>query len=184
VRTSGRLPQNDLDQQWFDTYFFVARHPEGQEETPDEKETTVGIWVTPPRQALQENLTGEIVLSPPTLKTLEDLSSYQTPDDVFRSLENRVIRTILPLLTKVSDETVILFPWNPEYERFTRAEIPPRQITESRADPQIIPRGSFSEIAAGYPTARKYRPETKANNRKKSQISTKASTNFLPVVVG
>jgi hypothetical protein len=125
-------------------------------------------------------LTGEIVLSPPTLKTLEDPSSYQTPDDVFRSLENRVIRTILPLLTKVSDETVILFPWNPEYERFTRAEIPPRQITESRADPQIIPRGSFSEIAAGYPTARKYRPETKANNRKKSQISTKASTNFLP----
>jgi 8-oxo-dGTP pyrophosphatase MutT (NUDIX family) len=109
--------------QRFDTYFFVARHPEGQEETPDEKETTVGIWITP-RQALKENLTGEIVLSPPTLKTLEDLSRYKTIDEVFDSLKGKQIRPILPFLTKVSDETVILFPWDPEYERFTRGEIP------------------------------------------------------------
>ena len=59
--------------QRFDTYFFVARHPAGQEAIHDQKETTAGIWITP-KDALKENLTGEVILSPPTLKTLEDLS--------------------------------------------------------------------------------------------------------------
>jgi len=109
--------------QRFDTYFFIARHPRGQEATPDQKETTVGIWITP-AQALKENLAGEVALSPPTLKTIEDLSRYRTLDEVFRSLKNRVIQPILPHLTKVSNETAILFPWDPEYERFKRGEIP------------------------------------------------------------
>jgi 8-oxo-dGTP pyrophosphatase MutT (NUDIX family) len=109
--------------QRFDTYFFVARHPAGQEAAPDQKETTAGIWITP-RDALIENLTGEVILSPPTLKTLEDLSRYETIDEVFDSLKGEQIRPILPFLTKVSEETVILFPWDPEYERFTRGEIP------------------------------------------------------------
>jgi 8-oxo-dGTP pyrophosphatase MutT (NUDIX family) len=109
--------------QRFDTYFFVARHPAGQEAVHDQEETTAGIWITP-REALKENLTGEVVLSPPTLKTLEDLSRYQTINEVFDSLKRKQIRPILPFLTKVSDETVILFPWDPEYEQFTRGEIP------------------------------------------------------------
>ncbi len=109
--------------QRFDTYFFIARHPDGQEATPDQKETTVGVWMTP-GQALNENLTGQIALSPPTLRTIEDLSAYRALDDVFGSLKSRVIRPILPYLTKVSDETVILFPWDPEYERFKVGDIP------------------------------------------------------------
>ena len=109
--------------QRFDTYFFIARHPEGQEATPDQKETTAGIWVTP-REALKENLTGEVILSPPTLKTLEDLSRYKTVDEVLNSLKNREIRPTLPVLTKVSGEPVLIFPWDPEYERVRGGEIP------------------------------------------------------------
>ena len=109
--------------QRFDTYFFIARHPDGQEATPDQKETTAGVWM-PPRQALAENLTGEIALSPPTLRTIEDLSAYRTIEEVFRSLENRTIHPILPVLTRASDETMILFPWDPEYERFRAGDIP------------------------------------------------------------
>ena len=98
--------------QRFDTYFFIARHPEGQEAIHDQKETTAGIWITP-RDALQENLTGEVVLSPPTLKTLEDLSRFKTADEVFNSLKDRTIRPILPILTKISSEPVIIFPMGP-----------------------------------------------------------------------
>src|SRR4030066_688418 len=68
----------------FDTRFFLARHPEGQEANHDRKETTAGIWRTPQR-ALEENLKGELVLSPPTLKTLEDLAQLRTIDEVFAS---------------------------------------------------------------------------------------------------
>lgn len=108
--------------QRFDTYFFISRHPAGQEAIHDQKETTAGIWITP-REALEENLTGEVVLSPPTLKTLEDLARFETIEGIFDSLSGREIRPILPILTKVSGETFILFPWDPEYERFQNGDV-------------------------------------------------------------
>ena len=114
----------------FDTRFFLACHPEGQEATYDQKETTAEVWITP-RKALEENLHGEVMLSPPTLKTLEDLSRFGTVEEVFNSLRKKEIRPVLPVLTKVSGETLILFPWDPEYELFKRGE-PPGQIDHGR----------------------------------------------------
>jgi len=107
----------------FDTRFFIAHYPIGQEASHDRKETTAGIWVTP-RKALEENLKGEVVLSPPTLKTLEDLSRFKAIDDVFHSLESRDVQPILPILTKISDNPLIIFPWDPEYALFQRGEAP------------------------------------------------------------
>ncbi len=107
----------------FDTRFFLARHPEGQEASYDQKETIEGIWMVP-RKALEENSKGKMALSPPTLKTLEDLSRYETIEEVFNSLKEKDIQPILPILTKISNEPTILFPWDPEYEMFKSGEIP------------------------------------------------------------
>jgi 8-oxo-dGTP pyrophosphatase MutT (NUDIX family) len=107
----------------FDTRFFLACHPEGQEATSDRKETTVGAWLTP-RKALKENMEGHVALSPPTLKTLEDLSRFSSIDQVFNSLKDNKIQPILPILTKAGEQTLIIFPWDPEYEVFERHEIP------------------------------------------------------------
>lgn len=107
----------------FDTRFFIARYPIGQEASHDQKETTAGIWITP-QKALEENLKGEVFLSPPTLKTLEDLSRFKTIDDISHSLKNRNIQPILPILTKISDNPLIIFPWDPEYGLFQKGEIP------------------------------------------------------------
>jgi 8-oxo-dGTP pyrophosphatase MutT (NUDIX family) len=107
----------------FDTRFFVARYPLGQEASHDQKETTAGAWLTP-RKALEENLTGDVILSPPTLKTLEDLSRFRSIEDILRSLKSEDIQPILPILTKVSDYPLLIFPWDPEYDLFKRGEIP------------------------------------------------------------
>ncbi len=107
----------------FDTRFFLARYPLGQEATHDRKETTAGIWVNP-QKALYENLRGDVILSPPTLKTLEDLSRFKTVDDIFQSLKKDDIRPILPILTRISDTTLIIFPWDPEYDIFQKGEVP------------------------------------------------------------
>ncbi len=107
----------------FDTRFFLARHPIGQEATHDQKETTVGLWLTP-KEALEENLRGEVILSPPTLKTLEDLSRFKSLGELFNSLKKREIRPVLPILTKISGNPLLIFPWDPEYEIFQRGEIP------------------------------------------------------------
>jgi 8-oxo-dGTP pyrophosphatase MutT (NUDIX family) len=107
----------------FDTRFFLTRYPLGQEASHDQKETTAGAWLTP-RKALEENLAGEVVLSPPTLKTLEDLSRFESIDEVFSSLKTNDIRPILPVLTKVESGALLVFPWDPEYEDFRRRETP------------------------------------------------------------
>jgi 8-oxo-dGTP pyrophosphatase MutT (NUDIX family) len=107
----------------FDTRFFLARYPLGQEASHDQKETTVGAWMTP-QKALEENLNREVALSPPTLKTLEDLSRFKDIDEVFTSLGNLEIRPILPVLTKISSGPLIIFPWDPEYEIFRKGETP------------------------------------------------------------
>jgi 8-oxo-dGTP pyrophosphatase MutT (NUDIX family) len=110
----------------FDTRFFIARYPKGQEASHDQKETTAGAWITP-QEALKENLIGEVILSPPTLKTLEDLSRFRSIDEIVNSLGKNDSWPILPILAKILDETFILFPWDPEYEIFQRGEVPKRQ---------------------------------------------------------
>ena len=61
----------------YDTRFFAAFMPEGQECRPDNRETTHGIWVSP-ETALRGNLKGEIPLSPPAVTTLNEF--LQIPD--------------------------------------------------------------------------------------------------------
>ena len=108
----------------FDTRFFVALHPSGQEASHDQRETTHGLWITP-RQALEENLNGEVILSPPTLKTLEDLSRFSSIDDVLRSLQGRNTSPILPVFVKLPSEILNVFPWDPEYNILRKGEMPP-----------------------------------------------------------
>ncbi len=107
----------------FDTYFFLARYPSGQEASYDRKETTAGVWITP-GEALNDNLSGGVPLSPPTLKTLEDLSRFKTIDEVFASLRDAKTEAILPVLTKISSGPMIVFPWDPEYDLFQKRELP------------------------------------------------------------
>jgi len=109
--------------QRFDTRFFLTRYPPAQEASHDQKETTAGIWITP-KKALEENLKGDVILSPPTLKTLEDLSRFKSIEDIFHSLKEEDIRPILPVLTKISKNPLIIFPWDPEYEIFQGGKIP------------------------------------------------------------
>lgn len=107
----------------FDTRFFLARYPEGQETSFDRKETIAEVWLTP-RKALEENLRGKVALSPPTLQIMEDLSQYDNLEAVFSSLRRKEIKPILPILKDLGGE-VLLFPWDPEYEVFKGGEIPP-----------------------------------------------------------
>ena len=108
----------------FDTRFFVALHPSGQEASHDQRETTHGLWITPHR-ALEENLKGEVILSPPTLKTLEDLSRFSSIDTVLRSLQGRNTSTILPVFVKLPSEILNVFPWDPEYNILRKGDMPP-----------------------------------------------------------
>jgi len=107
----------------FDTRFFIARHPEGQEANHDRQETTARAWISP-ANALEANLQSEIVLSPPTLKTLEDLSRFHSIRDLFPRVKEAPKPSILPILTKIPEGPLLVFPWDPEYEVFKGGDIP------------------------------------------------------------
>ena len=109
--------------QRFDTRFFLARHPVGQEASHDAKEMTMGIWLSP-QEALERNSKGEIILSPPTLKTLEDLSCFASLDGLFQSLVGKEIQPTLPVYKKMPEQTFIVYPWDPDYPIFQRGDIP------------------------------------------------------------
>ena len=102
----------------FDTIFFVACHPAGQEASPDFKETVEGIWISP-REALEKNLEGTLPLSPPTLKTLEDVARFDTVERFLDSLAGAEQRPfVLPVAVTVREENVLVYPWDPEYEAY------------------------------------------------------------------
>ncbi len=100
----------------FDTLFFLARMPFMQQASPDRTETTDGVWCTA-QHAIDENLRGRMPLSPPTLKTLEDLSGFVALDDLFRAAAGRTINPVLPVLLTLDRVAMLVFPWDPEYEQ-------------------------------------------------------------------
>lgn len=101
----------------FDTRFFIARTIPSQEASPDAKETTEGVWVTP-ADALRRNFEGTVALSPPTLKTLEDLSRFASIHDLLAAIPEIEKPPILPILLNHMADEVLIFPWDPEYADF------------------------------------------------------------------
>ncbi len=100
----------------FDTRFFVALTPPGQVASPDLKETTDGIWIQP-GAALKANIEGSVPLSPPTLKTLEDVDRFSRIDAFVASLADASLRpTVQPVSVVLAGETVLIYPWDPEYD--------------------------------------------------------------------
>jgi 8-oxo-dGTP pyrophosphatase MutT (NUDIX family) len=97
----------------FDTRFFLAFVPADQECSPDKRETTHGIWVTP-EQGLAANLRGEIPLSPPTLVTLQELLQHKTLNELQDDVGRRGWgEPRLPRVLPVEKGAVILEPWDP-----------------------------------------------------------------------
>lgn len=107
----------------FNTHFFVACHPGGQQASADNGETTEWVWMTPGK-ALEENLARNLILSPPTLKTLEDMSRCGTAEEVIASSKTCAKSPVLSLFLKISGDNFLIFPWDPEYETLRRGDVP------------------------------------------------------------
>ncbi len=110
----------------FDTRFFLARLPQGQKTVSDYNELTEFIWVTP-QNALDMHHARKIILMPPTLKTVMELSHFADIDELFAAAKKRIFYPILPQIF----EQGIKLPHDPEYsiEQYRR---PPNPDEPSR----------------------------------------------------
>ncbi len=105
----------------FDTRFFLARLPEGQKTVSDYSELTEFLWVTP-QNALSMHYARKIILMPPTLKTVMELTQFSSVDELFAAAKRRILYPILPQIF----EQGVLLPHDPEYglEQYRRPANP------------------------------------------------------------
>src|SRR4051795_255574 len=79
----------------FDTYFFLARAPAGQEAAPDGQETVDARWFEPAR-ALEGGEAGDLLLVFPTIKNLERLARFRSADALLDWASQHEVRPVQP----------------------------------------------------------------------------------------
>jgi 8-oxo-dGTP pyrophosphatase MutT (NUDIX family) len=79
----------------FDTYFFLAPAPEGQEAVPDGQEIVDARWFAPAR-ALEGGEAGELLLVFPTIKNLERLARFASADALLEWASQHEVRPVQP----------------------------------------------------------------------------------------
>ena len=97
----------------YDTRFFVARAPAGQEPLHDNVEAISHVWVRP-QVALAAHARGEFDMRTPTVKTLEAFARYGAVEDVLAAM--RALREIPPVLPRIAPDGRRLLPGEPGYE--------------------------------------------------------------------
>lgn len=97
----------------FDTHFFIAALPQGQEAAHDNRETINGVWVRP-AAALSAYADGQFPLVFATEKQLRDLAQFATPADAIAAWRGRVPQVIMPRVITRNGNEIILMPGEPE----------------------------------------------------------------------
>ena len=104
----------------FDTRFFIAAMPEGAHAVHDGHEADQSAWYTP-RQALELYRDGHIMLAPPQIMTLVELSSFKNLTELSQSLEGRKPALIEPKSVQENGQRVIVYPGDPRHPVRERA---------------------------------------------------------------
>jgi len=98
----------------FDTHFFLAELPEGQQAKVDGEECVDLGWFTP-EGALDAHHAGEILLVFPTIKHLEQLGEFATVAELMAHAAGREVLPIEPHVVVEGEVARILLPGEPGY---------------------------------------------------------------------
>jgi 8-oxo-dGTP pyrophosphatase MutT (NUDIX family) len=98
----------------FDTHFFLATLPSGQEARVDGEECIDLGWFTP-QGALDAHGAGEIVLVFPTIKHLEQLRGFSSSDALLAHARGREVRPVQPRVVLEGEVARVLLPGDPGY---------------------------------------------------------------------
>jgi 8-oxo-dGTP pyrophosphatase MutT (NUDIX family) len=98
----------------FDTWFFLTPLSHGQNAMHDNNELTSAEWMKP-QKALEMNDNREILLMPPTIMTLRELSSFNSIDELLIHAAAKNIPAILPEAFAEGNTAGVILPINPAY---------------------------------------------------------------------
>jgi 8-oxo-dGTP pyrophosphatase MutT (NUDIX family) len=98
----------------FDTHFFLALLPDGQEPRIDGEECVDLGWFTP-AGALEAHRDGEILLVFPTIKHLEQLGAFASVDSLMSYARGRDVQPVQPRVLVEGEVARIVLPGEPGY---------------------------------------------------------------------
>jgi 8-oxo-dGTP pyrophosphatase MutT (NUDIX family) len=98
----------------YDTWFFAAALPEGQQARDVSGEADHADWIRPP-DAVAAADSGEVAMLPPTRVVLEQLASYDSVGAVEAAAAGRAIETIMPGWVDDGEAVWALLPGDPGY---------------------------------------------------------------------
>ena len=98
----------------FDTHFYLATLPAGQQARVDGEECIDLGWFTP-QGALDAHGAGEIMLVFPTIKHLEQLSGFSSSDALLAHARGREVLPVEPRVVLEGEVARVLLPGDPGY---------------------------------------------------------------------
>jgi 8-oxo-dGTP pyrophosphatase MutT (NUDIX family) len=109
-----------VERKRFDTRFFVAAVPGGQQPRHDEHEAIDSAWLSP-RAALQQYWAGRLPLAPPQIMSLAQLARLPDVASVLREAHGRKPPMILPESYVRGGERVMCYPGDERHSVRERA---------------------------------------------------------------
>ncbi|MBT3153071.1 NUDIX hydrolase [Streptomyces sp. CHD11] len=100
----------------YDTWFFVAKLPEGQRTRNASTEADRTVW-TAPREAAAGYDRGELMMMPPTIATLRQLTAYATAEEALEAAPARDLTPVLATARLEDGEIVLSWPGHDEFTK-------------------------------------------------------------------
>jgi 8-oxo-dGTP pyrophosphatase MutT (NUDIX family) len=98
----------------FDTHFFLASLPPGQQARVDGEECVDFGWYTPVG-ALDAHRAGDIVLVFPTIKHLEQIAPFASAADLLAYARGRAVEPVEPRIVLAGEVARVALPGEPGY---------------------------------------------------------------------
>jgi 8-oxo-dGTP pyrophosphatase MutT (NUDIX family) len=118
----------------YDTRFFVAAAPPGQEPLHDDKELVANVWVTP-TEALERHGRGEMQLILPTIKNLEAIARLGSTAALLDAAKRAVsVPTVEPRIVQDGEGVRILLPGDDGYDDPALRTVEARTVSNRSID--------------------------------------------------
>mgnify|MGYP000095922149 CR=1 FL=1 len=111
----------------FDTRFFVAVLPQGQQPIHDNIEAIDSVWLTP-LDALTRYWAGDLPLAPPQIMTLVSLLPYAETDSVLQAANAQTPPLVLPEAFDDDGVRTLCYPGDPRHSVSQRAMRGPTRL--------------------------------------------------------
>jgi 8-oxo-dGTP pyrophosphatase MutT (NUDIX family) len=99
----------------FDTWFFLAAAPDGAAPEIDGAEIVASRWASA-TDALNDARTGQLFLVFPTIKQLEQLSVFNSADELLAHARGSTVEPVEPRVLVTGETARIVLPGEPGYE--------------------------------------------------------------------